>query len=95
MRSDGVVMKDETVVFHAFAWKSAPSGRPDVRVHLSHRIEALEALADLVRNYGAVNFTFMNEAGPNFGKNLLLSALEDLVPHLTSIFLGGGGGGGF
>ena len=55
-----------------------------MRVHLSQRIEALEALADLMRNYGAANFTVMNKAGPNFGKNLLLSALEDLVPHLTS-----------
>jgi len=45
-------------------------------------LEAREALADLMRNYGAANFTLMIEAGPNFGKNLLLSALEDLVPHL-------------
>jgi hypothetical protein len=47
-------------------------------------LEAREALADLMRNYDAANFTFMNEAGSNFGKNLLLSALEDLVPRLTS-----------
>ena len=37
MKSDVVVMKDEIVVSHAFAWKSAPSGRPDVRVPLSLR----------------------------------------------------------
>jgi hypothetical protein len=71
MRSDVVVMKDETVVFHPFAWKSAPSGRPDVRVPLSQRIEAREPLADLMRNYGAPNFTLMIKAGPN----LLLSTL--------------------
>jgi hypothetical protein len=45
-------------------------------------LEAREALADLMRDYGAANFTLMIEAGPNFGKNLLLLVLEDLVTHL-------------
>ena len=40
MKSDVAVMKDEIVVFHAFAWKSAVQEGPMVRVHLSQRIEA-------------------------------------------------------
>jgi hypothetical protein len=42
-----------------------------------------EALADNEKLRRG-EFHLMNKAGPNFGKNLLLSALEDLVPRLTS-----------
>jgi hypothetical protein len=79
MRSDVVVMKDETVVFHPFALKSAPSGRPDVRVPLSQGIEAREPLADLMRNYGAPNFTLMIKAGPNFGKIFFSQHLDAML----------------
>ena len=75
-----MVMKDETVVFHPFAWKSAPSGRPDVRVPLSQRIEAREPLADLMRNYGAPNFTLMIKAGPSaFGLDLHYSISANVI----------------
>jgi hypothetical protein len=58
------------------AWKiffAQRPGRPDVRVPLSQRIEAREALADLMRNYGAANFTLMNKASKFWQKSFSLS----------------------